>query len=98
MALDLLLSLSPGDHLLTDAHTIKWFRQEILTPGKSIDRRARGSDQFEDLDTAEARANQEVERILSEESEPVLSGEVLRELEKMMKAELKKAGANGLPA
>ena len=98
MALDLLLSLSPGDHLLTDAHTIKWFRREISAPGKSIDRRARGSDRFEDLDTAEARANQEVERILSEESEPVLSGEVLRELEKMMKAELKKAGADGLPA
>lgn len=98
MALDLLMSFSPGDHLLTDAHTIKWFRQEISVPGKSIDRRARGSDRFEDLDSAEARASQEVERIQSEESEPVLSRAVLKELDAMMKAELKKAGAEGLPA
>jgi len=98
MALDLLKSLEPGAHLLTNPHTLKWFREEIKSPGKSIDRRARGSDLFDDLKTAEVRAQREVERILSEEKNPVLSMDIGKELEKMMIEELKRAGADGLPS
>lgn len=98
MALDLLKSLEPGAHLLTNPHTLKWFREEIKSPGKSIDRRARGSDLFDDLKTAEVRAQREVERILSEEKTPVLSMDIGKELEKMMIEELKRAGADGLPS
>lgn len=97
MALDLLSSLSEGDHLLTHPHTLKWFKEELHFPGKSVDRRARGSDKLEELPTAEIRAHQEVERILSEKREPVLDEAILRELNRIMAGELKKAGMEKLP-
>ncbi len=97
MAFDVLQSLQPGGHLLTHPHTLRWFREEIHSPGKSIDRRARGAEQFSELPTAEDRAADEVERLLSEPSERYLAEELLKELDKMMTAELKRVGGEGLP-
>jgi trimethylamine--corrinoid protein Co-methyltransferase len=97
MALDLLAALEPGGHLLTHEHTLKWFRDEVYAPGKSIDRRARGSEDFKELDTAEDRAAAEVEKILSQEHIPAAEEKLQQELDKMMEAELKKAGMEGIP-
>jgi len=98
MALDLLAALEPGGHLLTHEHTLKWFRDEVSSPGKSIDRRARGSQDFAELPTAEDRAAEEVEKILALPHEAVLDEQVQKELDRIMKAELKRCGADGLPA
>lgn len=98
MALDLLKSLPAGGHLLTNPHTLKWFRQEIWSPGKAIDRRARGSDSLAELPCASKRARQEVERILASKSEPALNEDKVRELDGMMLGELKKAGGDALPS
>ncbi|TKJ38404.1 hypothetical protein CEE37_12860 [candidate division LCP-89 bacterium B3_LCP] len=97
MALPLLQSLPKGGHLLTNPHTLKWFREEISFPGKAIDRRARGSDKLEDLQTAEKRAQAEVERLLTEESEPYVSTDVSDELDRLMVEEIKRLGGAGLP-
>lgn len=97
MARGLLEALKPGEHLLTHPHTLKWFREEIQSPGKAIDRRARGFDQFDDLETAEVRAARVVDGILARDTPPILSEELSLELDRMMVEELKMAGATGLP-
>ncbi len=97
MAFDLLKDLEPGGHLLTHPHTLKWYREEIYSPGKSIDRRARGSEDFAELETAETRANVEAEKLIEKEHTPVLSNDAQNELDKIMTAALKKAGGKGLP-
>ncbi|RJP75539.1 MAG: hypothetical protein C4524_11655 [Candidatus Zixiibacteriota bacterium] len=97
MALDLLAELPAGGHLLTHPHTLKWYREEILVPGKALDRRARGADNLADLPTAAQRAQQEVERLLAAPEEPWLDEAVIRELDRIMEAELRAAGAAGLP-
>jgi trimethylamine--corrinoid protein Co-methyltransferase len=97
MALNLLQSLPEGGHLLTDPHTLKWFREEIYSPGKAIDRRARGAEVFDDLETAEDRARHEVERLVSEGTEPSISEDISRELDRLMEGELKRSGAEELP-
>ncbi|MBU1650815.1 trimethylamine methyltransferase family protein, partial [bacterium] len=94
MALDLLTALEPGGHLLTHPHTLKWFRDEIYSPGKSIDRRARGSQEFTELPTAEDRAAAEVEKILAQDHQPALNEDLQKELDNVMEAELKRAGGS----
>ncbi len=97
MAFDLLKALEPGEHLLTHPHTLQWYREEICSPGKSIDRRARGSESFDELESAEARAAAEAERLLAEDHQPALDDKLREELDRMMESELKMAGAQGLP-
>jgi trimethylamine--corrinoid protein Co-methyltransferase len=92
MALDLLPALLKDGHLLTHPHTLKWFREEIHAPGKAIDRRARGSDDLAELPTADVRAAAEVEKILNKPSETYLDEKVLKELDNVMKTEVKRAG------
>ncbi len=97
MALDLLKSLKPGGHLLTHPHTLKWFREEISLPGAAFDRRARSAASFDDLSTAEQRAAQEAERLISKEHRPAADEALRRELDKLMLHKLRKAGLDDLP-
>jgi len=97
MALDLLAGLEPGGHLLTHPHTLKWFKKEILSPGKAIDRRARGADHLSDLKTADSRAREEVERLTAEALPPYLSDEIGEELDELMAGEIRRVGGGELP-
>ena len=94
MALDLLAGLAPGGHLLTHPHTLKWFKKEILSPGKAIDRRARGADSISELKTADERARREMERLTAEMGEPYLEEAVLRELDDLIRWELNQQGGD----
>jgi trimethylamine--corrinoid protein Co-methyltransferase len=97
MALDLLAALPQGGHFLTHPHTLRWFKEEIISPGKAIDRRARNSEVLCELSSAAERAHTEVERLLSGDDHPYLDEKVLIELDRMMTTELKRCGAEGLP-
>jgi trimethylamine--corrinoid protein Co-methyltransferase len=92
MALDLLPALLKDGHLLTHPHTLRWFKEEIIAPGKAIDRRARGSEDLAELPTAEERATKEIEKILSQKSETYLDAAVLKELDRVMESEMKRVG------
>ncbi|MFH1862927.1 MAG: trimethylamine methyltransferase family protein [bacterium] len=98
MALDLLAAFPLGGHLLTDPHTLKWFRQEIFSPGKTIDRRARGTEDLSAIPTAALRAEAEVERLLSAELDSSLTDQKSQALDRLMIRELQKNGVNQLPA
>ena len=97
MAMDLLASLPHGGHFLTHPHTLRWFKEEMITPGRAIDRRARNSEELAELSSAAQRAHDEVERLLGGDAKPYLDERMLAELDRMMTLELKRCGADRLP-
>ncbi len=95
--IDLLSALLESGHLLTHPHTLKWFKEEMHSPGKAIDRRARSAEALDQLPTAVERAHLEVEKLLKVTPEPILEGKLRQELDRLMERELRRAGGGGLP-
>jgi len=62
------------------AHTRRWFREELLMPGVSIDRTVGEAWEAGGRKTAAERAHEEVQRILTGEASPPLEEAVAAEL------------------
>lgn len=88
--------LSEG-HLLISEHTQKYLSEEILFPGKVIDRANHSRWEEEGSLTLKQRANSEVEKLLGEYEDSALSADTKKELTNLMQAEAKKFGMDKLP-
>jgi trimethylamine--corrinoid protein Co-methyltransferase len=86
-----------GDHFLTSPTTMKWFRKEFFQPGSVIDRDDKDVWIQKGATTAEDKAHQEVKRILASHTPLPLSGEIDRELMRIMEQDAKKYGLERLP-
>ncbi len=94
---DLLRAVVEEGHFLGNAHTRKHFRNELLIPGRVIDRATYGDwEKNGALDSADA-AHAEVERILSNGNPAPLPDETGRELEELIQADAARCGFGKLP-
>lgn len=89
--------LMRDDHLLISEHTLKYFNEEIYLPGPVIDRANRSRWAEEGSLTMQQRAKHEVDRILSEQTDPPLPSDLNDELTRMMTTEARKHDMNKLP-
>lgn len=96
-AMPLFQELLAEKHLLISKHTRKYLREEIYFPGKAIDRANRARWKEEGGKTLEARAHDEVKRLISEYQPTGLATETVRELISLMENEAKKYGRDALP-
>jgi trimethylamine--corrinoid protein Co-methyltransferase len=97
LAEDLWGDLASGDHFLTSPTTLRWLRDEMTFPGAVIDRRSRDTWQAGGSTTALDRARQRVRDILATHQPKPLADETRRELVKIMSADAKRHGLDGLP-
>ncbi len=97
--LDNLKSNNPENNqtLLTDDHTLKWFRDEYLIPGNVIDRNATYDQTDKTIKTSHERAHDEVLNILNKNERCNISEKYYTELHKIMKNSADEAGWSGLP-
>ncbi len=89
--------LLADQHLLISEHTRRYLRQEHLFPGAVIDRANRSRWQEEGGLSLRERAGREVERLLADYEPSRLPDTVKAELTKLMEAEARRHGMDGLP-
>lgn len=96
-SLPLFEELLKNKHLLTSRHTRKFFKTEHYMPGRVIDRANRSRWQDEGAKTIIQRAGDEVKRLIGEDAGSRLDENIKRELTRLMTAEAKRFGMDGLP-
>jgi trimethylamine--corrinoid protein Co-methyltransferase len=84
-------------HLLISDHTLKYLKDELFFPGPVLDRANRSRWQEEGGLTIGERATQEVRRLIADHQPVGLSGEVRKELTKLMTVQAKHHGMDNLP-
>uniref|UniRef100_A0A7C4CBR6 Trimethylamine methyltransferase n=1 Tax=candidate division WOR-3 bacterium TaxID=2052148 RepID=A0A7C4CBR6_UNCW3 len=97
-ALPLFDELLREKHLLISRHTRKWLKTEHYFPGPVIDRANRSRWQQEGSRTLKQRARGERERLVAIWRPPDVSGDVRRELTRLMAGEARRFGMDRLPA
>jgi trimethylamine---corrinoid protein Co-methyltransferase len=85
------------NHLLISKHTRKYLKEEILFPGPVINRANNARWIEEGSSTMEARAHNEIERLLQSYQLPFLPDETKKELISIMEKEAKHHGQDELP-
>jgi len=96
MSEDLYGNIDESDYFLTSPSTLEWFKREHYFPGGVISRKDEQTWEDEGGSTAEARAREEVEKLLSG-YEPSLSDDVVERLSTIMTEQAKKCGKTKLP-
>jgi trimethylamine--corrinoid protein Co-methyltransferase len=96
-AAPLLEELMREQHLLIADHTRRYLRQEIRFPSAVIDRANRSRWEQEGSLTLGQRAAAEVDRLVAEYEPSRLGEDTKRELERLMEAEARRHGMDGLP-
>ena len=81
--LDIVRAGLDAGQFLGIAHTRRWFREELLTPGAPIDRTVGELWEAQGRKTAAERAHEEVERILAAEAAPPLEDALAAELRRL---------------
>jgi trimethylamine--corrinoid protein Co-methyltransferase len=92
LAGDLYGDIYAGDHFLTSAETLRWFREEIYPAGPVIDRDAYETWAQLGKKSAWDRACLEVARIMSSRTVEPLPDDALRALVDVMKADARRMG------
>ncbi len=93
---DLYGDIYAGDHFLTSAETLRWFREELYLTGPVVDRDNYDTWVLRGKKSAWDRARQEVERILGSHAVEPLPGDSLKALRTIMKDDARRMGI-GLP-
>ncbi len=75
-------------HFLTLGHTRSWFKQELMFPGKTVDRQVGQAWTAAGSLTSAERAHDEVVRILATAEPTNLTDDTLRELDALASAKL----------
>ncbi len=83
--------------MLISKHTRRYLREEHYFPGAAIDRANRPRWQEEGGLTLGQRAHREVERLIAEYQPSRLPDETKAELTRLMEAEARRYGMEGLP-
>ncbi len=96
-AMPIFQELLAEKHLLISKHTRKYLRDEMYFPGKVIDRANRARWKEEGGRTLEARAHDEVLRLLAEYQPTGLPASTVREIIILMEKEAQKFGMEHLP-
>lgn len=96
-SIDRFQELIAEQHLLISDHTQKYLNDEILFPGKVIDRANRSRWEEEGKSTIAERAHAEIEKHLLEYEPISLDADVKNEMTKLMTAECKKFNMDKLP-
>lgn len=95
----LLGELAAAGELLSHPHTRAHWRAELALAGPTVDRGSYGDWQAAGARSAAARARDEVARLLARASQaPPLDGAIDRELDAIVAAEARRAGAASLPS
>ncbi len=94
---DLFGDIYHGEYFLTSPNTIRWLREEFIFPSDVIERESYPTWLSQGGTSAGERAHVRVKEILSRGQNETLDESVVRELSKIMKAELRKYGADVLP-
>jgi trimethylamine---corrinoid protein Co-methyltransferase len=97
-AVGLFEELLRDGHLLIAEHTRRHLRDEIALPGPVIDRANRARWQEEGGQSLEARAQNEIARLIESYRPSRLASETSRELVRLMEAEAQRYGMAVLPA
>jgi trimethylamine--corrinoid protein Co-methyltransferase len=84
-------------HLLIAEHTRRHLRSEHHFPGPSIDRANRSRWEEEGGSALRTRAHREVERLVAASPPSPLAEDVRRDLTRLMEAEARRYGMEGLP-
>ncbi len=92
LAGDLIGDIYAGDHFLTSAETLRWFRQEAHPAGPVVDREAYENWVLSGKKSAWDRARQEVARILSTHAVEPLPDERLTALMDVVNADARRMG------
>ncbi len=86
----------PGGNFLSHGHTLRYFREELFTPGLA-DRGTRASWERRGGKTILERAREKAERILREHHPPALDREIEKDLEKEIRAICAREGEEYTP-
>lgn len=86
-----------GKHFLTSPRTMKWFREELYSPGDIIDRNDKDVWEEKGSTTAEERAHLEVKKILDQHQPKRPPTDVAKKLESIIDKQGKKHGLETLP-
>jgi trimethylamine--corrinoid protein Co-methyltransferase len=92
LAGDLYGDIYAGDHFLTSAETLRWFREEVYRTGPVVDRDAYDTWVHRGKKSAWDRARLEVARILSSHTVEPLADDRLAGLTDVMKADARRMG------
>jgi trimethylamine:corrinoid methyltransferase-like protein len=92
LAGDLYGDIYAGDHFLTSAETLRWFREEVYLVGPVVDRGAYDTWVHRGKKSAWDRARLEVARILSSHPVEPLADGPLTALMDVMKADARRMG------
>jgi trimethylamine---corrinoid protein Co-methyltransferase len=92
LAGDLYGDIYAGDHFLTSAETLRWFRQEVLPAGPVVDRDAYDTWVHRGKKSAWDRARLEVARILGSHTVEPLADDRLKALMDVVNADARRMG------
>lgn len=97
MAEEVLRECIAKGELLSNPHTLKWFKEEFVFPGPVIDRKEIPQWEKEGCKSSEQKARAEVAKILSTHRPPLLDEDAQKELKKIMERDAKHHGVGKLP-
>lgn len=89
LAVDLIRSVGPGGHFLSQKHTLKWFQNEEYIPSTVIDKESKPQWERKGSKDSLARAKEYVDKILQEHHPKPLPPDVEKELDSFMTELLK---------
>ncbi len=87
----------PGEYFLTCPDTLRWFKEELTFPDRTVDRSDYGGWIEDGAKDAFDRARARVEHLTSKTSVPVLNKEVIQSLQEIMKRDMKSVGMDSFP-